>query len=293
MRKLYLVVASCVALVAFTGFSASALAEPIHDPGCDEWGNKVGLFDFEIDSPQNHEAGKVSNLTASAYACGSDIDTFGRGAETLYNHFDIIVPKGVKVADSDSVPVGSYVGSATVNILYHVFGPQFDEDVPIVMRTYDKAKCEQERREEIDGETPEGTIVGCVQGRNALGGNWNWTVRNDDTGRLSYTIGPMHDILGLGIDPGLTHIDVNWCARFGPTDEAACGSGRDQWIQKNGKPSETKSCKKNGKFTISGYMRNGTYSTGDPGFIVWTSDLPVVCGSNRVEMESAVRIDHP
>ena len=154
MRKLKLLLAGTVALVALLGLSAQALA--IHDPGCDTFNNDVGVFEFNMDTPDSHQSGDVSGVGGSAYACGSDLSGSGdpinwAGDDTLNNHADIIVPPGVEIADSDLVPGGSdsnpYGGSlagvAKVHILMRLYGgpmfmdgqPDFTDGIPSTVRT--------------------------------------------------------------------------------------------------------------------------------------------------------------
>ncbi len=72
MRKIYLAVASCIALVAFMGFSATALAVP--DPSCDgdPYNNDAVVHDFAITMTDSNVAGEVSGLSGSGLACGAD-----------------------------------------------------------------------------------------------------------------------------------------------------------------------------------------------------------------------------
>ncbi len=57
MRKLTLFAASCIALVAYLGLSAQALAGT-HDPGCDKYGNDRAIHEFTIDTPDSHGAAR-------------------------------------------------------------------------------------------------------------------------------------------------------------------------------------------------------------------------------------------
>ncbi len=168
MRKLYLLVASCVALVAFTGFSASALAEPKADPFCVANGNPIEVLDFGIvmGSDQAHD---VASLAGQGYACGSEIDDGWVGAETLVNHADIGLPPGYAIADTDpdegGPDLGSWAGMANINFLNH--DPEgfaaFTPDVPALVRTAPKAECQNQIDNEIVGEVPDGDMISCLK----------------------------------------------------------------------------------------------------------------------------------
>lgn len=243
MRKLYLSVVSCVALVAFMGLSATAYG--LSDPRCTADGNPTEILDFQITSPESQKAYDNSNIVGSAYACGSNIGWFS-GAGTLYNHADVGVPDSVQIADSDLVPNGSRSASAFVNVLYHdpFGGAHFDAGVPSDVSTADKAECQNELDNEIVGSTPGNEpgseIVTCLYGTNPAGENWSWAVRDAD-GKLWLTIGPMHG--PFGIEPGLTYVNLDLCAYYGAVGSLECGTdnnepvgeiGPDQWQQKNG-----------------------------------------------------------
>ncbi len=242
MRKLYLVVISCVALVAFMGFSASAQAEPLIEPGCAGAGNPIEILDFSIVTSSN-QAYEVSDLLGQAYACGSyaggqntgDPPFFG--AETFVNHATIVVPPGFEVADSDLVTEGSYAGIAIPKFLLHTEEGYagYVGGAPVVITTDDKDECRREIAEEIVGKVPpSGDMITCLRGEvpGGTGGNWSWFVRDPETGQQSFTIGPMHTP-DPRIDPGLTYFELGLCDYFGEVGGDECGDS-GQWQQKNG-----------------------------------------------------------
>ena len=212
-------------------------------------------------------------MNGSAYACGSLLveDFLGQvvaGQDTLYNHADIGVPPGVKIASSDLVSTGTDAGTATVNVLYVLFGfGLFDDAVESTVRTDVKSKCESERDNEIVGDTPQGEIVSCLKGSNVLGENWSWSTL-DVNGKLWLTIGPMH---GLGgVEPGLTFIDLNLCGYYG------CGAS-GQFQQKNGDiAGEGCSDGIKGVYTVSATMENGTVTPEASTCVQWTPP-PTTC----------------
>ncbi len=249
MRKFYLAIASCVALVAFMGFSANAFAShSVQDPDCSAVGNPQEMVDFSISTPDSSVANEVSNLVGSAYACGSSLETVWLietclgGDSTLNNHADIGLPPGFTVSDSDSVAQGSYAGSAKINVLYNAFGTAcvFSPDVPVILSTDNKAGCENERAIEIVGAVPQGDIVACLRGTSPAGVGWQWNVTDAD-GKSWTTIGPMHT--PQGIEPGLTYVNLDLCAYIGDTGAwdalGTCGTEEngDQFQQRNGDPS--------------------------------------------------------
>ncbi len=225
MRKLYLAVTSCVALVAFLAFSATAFG--LNDPRCEQAGNPIEILDWNVTTPESSVQHQTSSVFGAAYACGSDIDIGFGGASTLNNHADVGVPEGVRILNSDKVPVGSWAATAFVNILYHdPYGdPHFDEAVLTSVRTDNKAECQRELDDEIVGATPgneEGSVlVTCLKGVTPVGGNWSWAVR-DANDKLWLTVGPMH--APYGIEPGLTMMDMQLCGLYGAVGSTECGT---------------------------------------------------------------------
>ena len=263
MRKLFLALTSCIALVAFMGFSATALANHVegelHDPFCagtyepggfgggpTGWDYGFSVVDFQIDSPDSYVEDEASRIVGSGHVCGSVIGDGGVGAETLANHADISVPNGVEISDSALVEEGSYAGTAKVNILMQAGEGQiasFVDDVDSVVRAAPKLECQYEIDNQLvadapDGRPhPEGSMVQCLRGSNPLGYNYTWTTL-DDTGQMAFTIGPMHND-ELGIDPGLTYLNLTLCDFYGGprSFDRTCGTevNGDQWVQKNGR----------------------------------------------------------
>ncbi len=225
MHKLYLGVASCAALVAFMGFSATAFG--VNDPRCEQAGNPTEILDWSVATPDSNIEHQVSSLDLSAYACGSDIDIDFAGAGTLNNHIDIGVPDGVDIRDSGKVPVGSWAAVATVSILYHdPYGePHYVGGLPTQVVTDDKQRCRDELAYEIVGATPgneEGSVLlTCLKGTTVAGGNWSWAVR-DANGKLWLTVGPMH--ASYGVEPGLTYVNMDLCGLYGAVGSTECGT---------------------------------------------------------------------
>ncbi len=268
LRKTYLAIASCVALVAFMGLSSTAYG--LDDPHCAGIGNPTAIDEFSITTPDSNVEHQVSGVHGSAYACGSNLTLFG-GDGTLYNHADIGVPPGVEIADSDLVPNGSYAAGASTNVLYRAVTPFFQGGVPSVVTTAPKPGCQNELDNEIVGSTPGNlpgsVLVACLYGENPLGNNYNWSVRDAD-GKLWTTIGPMHGI--AGIEPGLTFVDMNLCGYYGPVGIEECGTS-GQFQQKNGDASEPDCLNGNGIYTVTATMENGTVTPGASVCARWVS----------------------
>ena len=268
MRKLYLAIASCVALVAIMGFSASAPAADIHDPMCDKWGNQVGTFGFNIATTNTIAPYQVSAVAVDTYACGSNLETnvFGQvidGADTLYNHLDIGMPRRAQVADSDLAGgVGAHAGKAIANFVYVASGfGFFGQFLGSDLITDDRAECERERTSEIVGSTPRGQIVSCLKSEHSVGASWIWFVREQKTGKLSMTIGPTHG--GRGVEAGPTRVQFNLCGYYGAVGGNTCGSEGDQWQLRNG-------CGR-GTYRITATMEDGTETLESQDSIYWAN----------------------
>ncbi len=269
MRKLYLVVASCAALAAFMGFSSNAFAAEVHDPGCNPYGNQVGMYEFSVDTPGTHMGREVSNIIGSARACGSSLQTdiFGitcvSGYGTLYNHADVTVPGSARIADNSTVAVDSYAGSASVNVMADlgIAGCLQSSGIDSVVTVKPISDCEWQRTNRIVGATPQGPIVSCLRGDSALGYNYSWsTLTNGDK---ALTIGPMRNDT-FNVNPGLTYVDLDLCDYYGNPGGGVCGSAveGDQWQQKNG-------CL-TGTYTATATMNNGTVTPVVQDTIQWT-----------------------
>lgn len=236
MRKLGLCLFSCMALVAFMGLSAPALADHVYDPDCEQYNHEVAIFDFAVTTPDSNFGDEVSGITGSGLVCGSRIHNGWPwehiGAETLYERADVVNPPGVQVheAPSDDLPDDSYAGSANVDILSWASG------------TYPLFVPDQDAAMEVD--TP-GAGTDCPTGARACykgvtsglvsGHNWNWVTQNQQ-GRYTLTIGPFYNDT-TGEPAGLTEINsFSLCGYAGAVGGNSCGDGSDpsKWMQKNG-----------------------------------------------------------
>ncbi len=249
MRKLYLVVASCVALVAFMGLSATAFA--VIDSDCVP--NDVEIQGFTVTSLDSSVSGEVSGINGAGRACGSEIENGGPGEfpgeGTLFKRADITIPAGVVVAEAPSaqIPVDSYVGEAQIDVLFWAdFGLlTVATDIPDLqpsLITRPKSECQAERNALGDGGS-EADIVACYYGE--ITGffhfkEWNWVV-DDGNGELTLTIGEFHNLTQTHVSAGLTEIDrFDLCAYAGTVGGNSCGDGSEpsKWTQKNGDVSE-------------------------------------------------------
>ncbi len=244
MRKFYLVIASCVALVAFMGFSANAFA--LTDPDCDgdPYDNTLLVHDFSIEMIDSYVAGEPSGLGGSGLACRTDISFGGGGAETIFDHADISNPDGVKVGHTSVMANTRFVGTARLNVAgyglfgeAHIFGVGADdldgppEGISSILSIDSIANCDAETP--VGGDVP-GTIIACYKGTNPLGFNYSWIIENQ--GRTNLTIGPFHPLGGVA---GMTRIhEFNLCAYVGAPGGSTfpddCGTSSDPFLQKNG-----------------------------------------------------------
>ena len=237
-------VSICMAIVASLAFSGQALAtHGVHDVGCDQYGDNhvPGIFDFQIDTPLSQQENAVSNVVGSGYFCGPFLgETPGDGDYTLSNHADISLPPGVEMTDTGTVDDFRYAGNASVNVIRRFADgtPQISYNVASSVYTYPKAECENQRDNNVVGDTPQGEIVACLWAFNSIGQAWNWATRDLSSGQLSLTIGPMF----INYDQpdqrraGLTHVDLELCAYFGVVapDEGCGEEGIDEPMMRNG-----------------------------------------------------------
>ncbi len=252
MRKLFLALVSCIALVAFMGFSATASAIVVEDD-CDlalggdgPYNNDFAVYDFEIIFPDSMVEYEVSGLIGKGVLCGSAVNTFAEnlrncgnpgetppiGVESFLNEVEVTVPPGVIMnAEGFGVP-GAYLGNANANAiscsLRNVLPNQAVKTIAKVNETYPADDCP---------DNP--SVITCMLGDSDLGFAYMWhTVTGQDSqGRDLYTltIGPFHSLLG---DAGLTKLNsFTFCAYAGEVGGTDCGtvdSNPDGWLQING-----------------------------------------------------------
>ncbi len=248
MRKLYLLVASCVAVVAFMGFSATGFANHIQEPACAGNNNAFEVLDFSIDT-ENNVVGAVSGLTGQGIACGTALDdllenanplgphwlhgcgangqTPLEGVESLNDRALIGVPPGVEINPSDNLNTGDgnqgdfgdYVGNASINIASCFLRSVSTQQAVLYAETNNG-----------DDDCPDSAIA-CYYGVSPLGYNYSWVEIVGKGPRYQMTIGPFH---ALADESGLTRIhNFTLCGYAG---SSSCGNGMDlsKWMQKNG-----------------------------------------------------------
>ena len=241
--KLYLAIASCIALVAFMGFSANALANHVFDSDCAADPDAFELTNFTIDTPDSHVAFEVSGITGTGRACGSRIHNWNIidgyvGEETLNDLAVIQNAPGVLVhaAPSVNLPKGTYVGAAEVDALtWILLNAAPVSDSQLTLRVDDRD----------DPITPPGGFWGspdcpadalaCYRGKSDTGHGWTWVKENAD-GSTELTIGRFYNH-ATGEPAGLTEIDFfSLCGYAGEVGGISCGDGADpsKWLQRNG-----------------------------------------------------------
>lgn len=267
MRKASFFATSCIAVVAFLGLSSQAMA--LTDPDCDgtPYDNTPAIHEFTLATPDSPFHFEVSGLTGGALVCGSDIKSLGRGSETLYDHADLAAPPGVVYNDTSGIATGSYTGSATVSVLYHLFGfPNYDSGVNSTLRVDPITNC---ANEPVVGGHIAGTIVACTKGENILGHNWNWTTL-DNFGKYWITIGPQHGI-GNITNPGLTRVSLSLCGYAGSPSGSSCGSNSEPFLQKNGEGEWSGACEGgNGIYTATATRKDGVVTPAVTTCVPWT-----------------------
>ena len=243
MRKFYLGIASCVALVAFMGFSASAFANHLYDSDCAADPDAFEMSNFTIDTPDSNIEYYVSGVTGSGRACGSRIHGLGlgdfQGTETLNDIAVIQYPPGVEVNQAPSAKLlrGRYIGEARVDALTWIWF--FGGAVPV-----DNSELTLRVEDRDDPITPPGGSWGspdcpanslaCYRGKSDTGHGWMWVLEDADGG-LSLTIGRFYNDV-TGAPAGLTEIDYfSLCGYAGDVNGISCGeSWRGRWLQTNG-----------------------------------------------------------
>lgn len=268
MRKFYLALASCAALVAFMSLSATASAGVI-EPEC-EADNSPAIHGFYLNTPTTNEPYEKSVVEAGGLVCGTDL-TLAGGDETLTNHLDMEIARGVEVNDADNIqPVGRFISVAKVNAIIRVFGvPAHLPGVDAILKTAAKSECDWERANSIVGWTPQGETVLCWKSETPTMANYNWQTRtagddgvfgtDDDT--LWNTVGKIHVNIGNG-KGGLTKLDQQICLSYGgvvadPEYPRDCGTNPDEWNHKNGDPSVPNCENGNGIYRIRVTLESG------------------------------------
>ncbi len=198
MKKLVLFFTTCIALVAFAGFSTPAFA--VISPNCDgdPYSNEPAIHEFFSGTPASHVSYEPSSIEFGGLLCGSDLGLFDGGEGTLVNHLDMDLAPGVEVNDSDSVPVDSFLTAATTSVLIRIGVAMNIPDVAINMVTDEKSECIRERQLILDRGfwTPEGETTGCYRANSYLVQNWNWNTLTED-GKLYTTVGQVYALAGF------------------------------------------------------------------------------------------------
>ncbi len=142
---------------------------------------------------------------------------------------------------------------------------------------------------EIRGATPgneEGSVlVTCLKVTNPIMGYWIWAVR-DTNGKLWLTIGPIHALMGM--EPGLTYINLDVCAYYGAVGSTKCGTtlGQNpvQYQQANGDAAypawgSDARCVDSGQwtgkgiYTVTATMENGTVTPAASTCVPWGTSV--------------------
>lgn len=266
-RKIYLLVASCVAFAALSGLGGTAAfaADGIHDD-CDgaPYNNDPVIHEFNIESTASHSAKKPSGINGGALACGTDTDIFGGGQDSLYKYVRLTIAPGVVVTPTSDSDLGKYVGHSSVDIIGHFLGVPSEyynqqADVSVGTRGTGEERCPAE-------------AIACYFGSGDVGWYWSWVLQDGDD--LTMVVGPMQFIFGF--DQGLARIEMNLCTNFGAVNGADCGNTSDP-IQYNGDSSYPVGCVKgnglNGLYSIIAVQRGGIVTPPAEDCVNWLSGL--------------------
>ena len=91
LKKLSLLVGTCILLVAFTSLSAPAFGDHIRDPGCNEspYDNGFQIHDLDIDNVAGDDstAYETACISGGALVCGTALDSLGETLNPFGPHF--------------------------------------------------------------------------------------------------------------------------------------------------------------------------------------------------------------
>ena len=244
MRKLFLALISCAALVAFMSLSATAFAnhKETSDPAClQEYGNQFGIYDFNVATPDSEWEHVNSGVTGNGIACGTVIDGIHEGdvpwedwpgAESQFVRADIENPHGVAVEPTAGMEQGAYVGNGVVGVLTWL-GP----NIPLSLA----AAPFNMTVDNSEGTDCPADAIACYRGDVEhpilQGHSWVWVTRWESGScnnpinpyacwpRTKLTIGEFYNDLTF-TPSGLTNIqEFNLCARAGAVGSTDCGEG--------------------------------------------------------------------
>lgn len=287
MRKATVCSFALVAVGAFVGPAAPAFA--LVDPDCDEFGNRLGLYKFKIDTPDTRQAYRVSGVTGSGLACSTDIRNVPAGpppapwtqygSNTQFVKAEIKVPPGVRITPAAELTHGRYVGRAVVDSLTWVSDRTILSPALAMHPTNVAAEMTVDKTT-TPGQQPGSCPrtpdeVACYKGwAGVIGFNWSWVLKSTDQyGRTRYTltIGEMfHGLYPRRVPVGLTEIkDFRLCAWQG--SGSTCGTGGVP-LQSNGTATDfPASCQDGyGLYTATATRRDGQSTAPVSACVPWT-----------------------
>lgn len=268
---------SFACLAALAGLLATATTAPAYpaEPACSgtPYNNDYAIRDFAV-TTATRGVGDVSAMTLQTIACGTELGVEGQGA-TFIEHADISLPPGVAV--NDNPPFGTYVGQATMNILYSGAPDEptrLFRDVPFAIMGWFVDDCQNDAGYLTGGNVP-GTIVACyaaiaqpVSGRPFWGLD-TWVTRSPAGDRYTLTIG------SVSLGSGFTRVqNMTFCGYAGDYQARACGSASqpDNWLIKNGTasaPDCAGGAGPNGIYSMTVMNKGGVRSAAARSCVIW------------------------
>lgn len=266
MRAAAVLASTTIVFIMGLALSAPVLATPVHDPACDPYGNRFGIYEQVIDTPFSHTEHVQSSFTLSGLYCGSQIDLISLGSASLVYRIDLAVPAGVTVPAPETIGNGAYVGTATINVLGWTNVPQpvlaQNEPVTIWSDRVDGGDC-------IDWDhlCYKGVASGPIPGH-----FWIVGTRDPLSGRLyKLTIQRFHsDTYYAGWGTGYTKIgNVTICTYAGQRSTNSCGSQLDTILQRNGDASDPNCPAGKGLYTATAAQKYGGTSSPVSTCVTW------------------------
>ncbi len=247
-----------MALLAFTGFSASANA--VVQPDCKPHGNPFGVFGFHAFT-QSHSANVVSAFTFTAVLCGSEIeaaDSFEKGGSgTQFIRAKLKTAPGVVFNSTSGMDNGTFVGVAEFNLLTWYFTSQlpywWDDVGPLELRV-DNLVTNNNATNDCPDQSIACYKVGLGEDSDVYG--WWWVTKNGR--RYTLTMGEIYNEFTYAPAGTSKIVGFFLCAYAGSPQGVSCGSGEQRpFVVKNGDPSMPNCENGNGIFRLTATTRDG------------------------------------
>lgn len=249
------------AYTVYGGGRRCTTPEVVQDPACSESGNRFGIFNFDINTPDSNRAWAISRVTSTFLACGTEItgassDSYAKnGSGSQFVRFQIKAPPGVRTNRLGAWADDYNAGTLSIDVLTWSGNPS----TPIFRSATLSLKVDTDFSMRPDCPA---NFVACYRGvvryGDVSGPIWLWVTR-DRTGRETLTIGELHNNSGSPV--GITNVrGLNLCARAGRPGSNRCGGSSDPWLQRNGHASYPIWSNRRTCFGLWGWAGRGIFS---------------------------------